>query len=244
MSLWLVRQVLSWCCVGAFVSCSQPRSRGSVRLPSSAHHHGHGHRHHGDVDPQYAACAEDLEVMHRTLATARALLTETARQQRVWFVELLPGPLFFYAYTRDMFDVFAGLFATTYFHWCCTCAMPTPTPTSTPMPSSSSSSCSSSLPSSTLSSSLSSSSASSSSSSEPLPVHHQHHHHGRGESVVDEHLRVRGVRGLRVADASVIPAIPSVPIAATCMTIGVMAADFIRRAHDDESLRSPQPLRS
>lgn len=46
--------------------------------------------------------------------------------------------------------------------------------------------------------------------------------------VVDDHLRVFGVNGLRVADASVIPHIPTAPIAATCMVIGAAAAHFIQ----------------
>ncbi|RYH14455.1 hypothetical protein EON65_33605 [archaeon] len=45
--------------------------------------------------------------------------------------------------------------------------------------------------------------------------------------VVDEQLRVRGVQGLRIADASVIPSVPSSPIAATCMCVGVAAGMFI-----------------
>ena len=49
----------------------------------------------------------------------------------------------------------------------------------------------------------------------------------RGKAVVDSKLRVIGVKGLRVADASVIPKIPSGPIAAVCMAIGVAAAEFL-----------------
>lgn len=44
---------------------------------------------------------------------------------------------------------------------------------------------------------------------------------------VDEHLRVRGVDGLRIADASVFPWIPSAPIAATSMAVGVNASRLI-----------------
>ena len=49
------------------------------------------------------------------------------------------------------------------------------------------------------------------------------------ETVVDEELRVKGIKNLRVADASVIPEIPSGPIAATIMCIGVAAADFLKK---------------
>lgn len=53
-------------------------------------------------------------------------------------------------------------------------------------------------------------------------------------AVVDEQLRVGGTRGLRVCDASVIPRIPTVPIAATCMVLGaglarLLAADRLRK---------------
>ena len=44
---------------------------------------------------------------------------------------------------------------------------------------------------------------------------------------VDSHLRVIGVDGLRVADASVMPVLPSGNTHATCMMIGERAADFL-----------------
>lgn len=46
-------------------------------------------------------------------------------------------------------------------------------------------------------------------------------------SVVDPQLRVNGVTGLRVADASVMPAVPSGNTAAPCVMIGEKAADLI-----------------
>lgn len=49
-------------------------------------------------------------------------------------------------------------------------------------------------------------------------------------AVVDETLRVRGVDRLRVADASVIPRMPSGNLNAPSTMIGERAADFIRRA--------------
>lgn len=49
-------------------------------------------------------------------------------------------------------------------------------------------------------------------------------------AVVDAELRVRGVHGLRVADTSVMPAIPSGNLNAPAIMIGERAADFIRRA--------------
>jgi len=52
---------------------------------------------------------------------------------------------------------------------------------------------------------------------------------GTGEdAVVDHRLRVKGVEGLWIADASIIPAIPAGNINATCIMIGEKAADMIR----------------
>ena len=50
---------------------------------------------------------------------------------------------------------------------------------------------------------------------------------GHEQSVVDPQLRVRGVSGLRVADASVMPQLISGNTNAACMMIGEMASNFI-----------------
>ncbi|MFM9090967.1 MAG: GMC oxidoreductase [Verrucomicrobiota bacterium] len=52
---------------------------------------------------------------------------------------------------------------------------------------------------------------------------------GRGaDAVVDPALRVRGLEGLRVADASIMPTLLSVQTHATCLVIGELAARFLR----------------
>lgn len=48
------------------------------------------------------------------------------------------------------------------------------------------------------------------------------------DSVVDAELRVRGVRHLRIADASIIPSVPVSAMNAPSMMIGYRAAEFIR----------------
>lgn len=51
------------------------------------------------------------------------------------------------------------------------------------------------------------------------------------DSVVDTELRVRGVKGLRIADASVMPVTPVSALNAPSMMIGYRAAEFIIAAH-------------
>lgn len=53
---------------------------------------------------------------------------------------------------------------------------------------------------------------------------------GDAHAVVDPELRVRGLRGLRVADASIMPTMPSGNTNAACILIGEKAADLLRSA--------------
>ena len=47
------------------------------------------------------------------------------------------------------------------------------------------------------------------------------------EAVVDPQLRVHGVRGLRVADASIMPRITNCNLNSSCIMIGEKASDLI-----------------
>jgi choline dehydrogenase len=50
------------------------------------------------------------------------------------------------------------------------------------------------------------------------------------QAVVDPELRVRGVQGLRVADASIMPEVVNAATHAACVMIGEKAADLLKRA--------------
>ena len=53
-------------------------------------------------------------------------------------------------------------------------------------------------------------------------------------SVIDSELRVMGVRGLRVADASIMPSLPSGNTHASTMMIGERAAEFVISDHEEK----------
>jgi choline dehydrogenase len=53
---------------------------------------------------------------------------------------------------------------------------------------------------------------------------------GDGSAVLDPDLRVRGVEGVRVADASVLPVIPNVPLNATVLAVAEKAAALIMKS--------------
>ncbi len=52
-----------------------------------------------------------------------------------------------------------------------------------------------------------------------------------GMSVVDSRLKVYGIEGLRIADASIMPRITVGNTMAPCVVIGERAADLIRLQH-------------
>jgi choline dehydrogenase len=55
------------------------------------------------------------------------------------------------------------------------------------------------------------------------------------DAVVDARLRVRGVDGLRIADASIIPTLPACNLNAPVMMIGERAAELIREDGRDRA---------
>jgi choline dehydrogenase len=66
-----------------------------------------------------------------------------------------------------------------------------------------------------------------------------------GMAVVDAELKVRGISGLRVADASVFPSIPGGNINAPCIMVGEKCADLLRGQRlppaEDVRIRAPTP---
>ena len=52
-------------------------------------------------------------------------------------------------------------------------------------------------------------------------------------AVVDDSLRVHGLQGLRVVDASIMPSMPSANTYATTLMIAERAADLIRRTEQE-----------
>lgn len=53
------------------------------------------------------------------------------------------------------------------------------------------------------------------------------------QGIVDNKLRVHGIRNLRIADASVIPVIPDCRIQNSVYMIGEKGADIIKSEHKD-----------
>ena len=65
-------------------------------------------------------------------------------------------------------------------------------------------------------------------------------HPGEG-AVVDPELRVHGISGLRVADASVMPLIPNAPVHATVLAVAERAASLITGRQPAPRIPRPQP---
>ncbi|CAH1402165.1 unnamed protein product [Nezara viridula] len=76
----------------------------------------------------------------------------------------------------------------------------------------------------------------------PIQLHHQSGTCRMGlcpsKSVVDHRLRVHGLKGLRVADASIMPKLNGVHTMAACYMIGEKAADMIKEDWESHKLKS------
>lgn len=203
------------------------------------------------IDPCYLTEEQDTIVLRNALNTAHSLLEEARQSHGLWYLELLPGFAFSYGRPRDYFNLFTGLFANTYYHVCGTCTMgggaagntetgsaeaavdvdggyePSAGAGSTTTQNASSaarkSAIGSGVKSAASSTATSSTSALTAGPVSPTVVCNP------DVAVVDTHLRVRGVIGLRIADASVFPSIPSGPIAATVMAVAEAAAELLSR---------------
>jgi hypothetical protein len=149
----------------------------------------------------------DGDAMWAAMSTAQDMIA--ALQQRDGFacIQLMPGVVWRYARSQADFRQYLSRFGAPFYHVCGTCSM-------------------------------------------PCGAGKEEEREGKGEGevgnkkeekaassyqtsstsqrgVVDARLRVRGVRALRVADASVFPRIPTAPIAATCMAVAAAAAEFL-----------------
>lgn len=144
-----------------------------------------------------------MKALYQGLQTARRMVQRatTAPGADLRALEVLPGPLFAYANSWDVFTLFARLLTNPYYHACGTCAM-----------------------------------RSDDAHLKDNPPRAGKKNKGSDEKqtggdavrgVVDTNFKVIGVHKLRVADASVIPVIPSSPTQALCMVLGEACGDII-----------------
>ena len=144
-----------------------------------------------------------MKALYQGLQTARRLVqrASTAPGADLRAVEILPGPLFAYANSWNMFSLFARLLTNPYYHACGTCAMRNDGAE--------------------LDKNESRADHQTNDKSATSDV-------VRG--VVDTDFKVLGVNKLRVVDASVIPAIPSSPTQALCMVLGEACGELILKS--------------
>ena len=65
---------------------------------------------------------------------------------------------------------------------------------------------------------------------------------GDGQAVVDDRLRVHGMQGLRVVDASIFPTMPSGNINAPVIMVAEKAADMIKQDMGEPRRRLTAPI--
>jgi choline dehydrogenase len=61
-------------------------------------------------------------------------------------------------------------------------------------------------------------------------------------SVIDSELKVYGVEGLRIADASILPRVATGNTMAPCVIVGERAAELLQQEHGEESFNSENLL--
>jgi len=163
-------------------------------------------------DPNYLADPADMEALHNGFRTARQLISRAAtRPGGLTCLEVFPGPLFAYASTRKWFESYARMLVSPYFHACGTCAM---------------------VGSRGEGHGNEGDVGVSSGGGAQVGVgiadtESDSIRSGVSGGVVGVDFKVRGVNKLRVADASVIPAIPSSPTQALCMVLGDACGQLI-----------------
>ena len=161
------------------------------------------------LDPNYLSDPADLEALRNGFRTARQLVARAAaRPGGLTCLEVFPGPFFAYANTKRWFESYARMLVSPYFHACGTCAMQ-----------GARSGAGSGEGSGDVSVSVGSVGIADTQSDSTRS--------GVSGGVVGVDFKVRGVKMLRVADASVVPAIPSSPTQALCMVLGDACGQLI-----------------
>ena len=206
---------------GFLVCLTKPYSRGGLANPTTTLDPDSGaiRPQSGplQVDPAYLTDERDIATLRAAMATAHSMLEESRQRDKLWYLELLPGLPFNYCLAEDYFLLYARLFAAPYYHACGTCQMggcdaPVAT-TARPV-----------------NNSVGSDSVlNDATAPAPVPLPQAGKRTKKDATVVDAELRVLGVVGLRIADASVFPSIPSGPISAVCMAVGEGCASFLLR---------------
>ena len=251
MQLMLRLSLVKWLCsfcFGFLVCLTRPHSRGRLADPTPALDPLTGAvvPESGPLlaDPAFLTDERDRATLRTAVATAHNILEESRQQDGLWYLELMPGLPFSYCRAADFFDLYASLFVAPMYHACGTCRMGD-LPSSGSEPPVVTTACAVGSSGSSGSSGGSSGAtdqearAGSGDETDPSPrtamVSASASGGGggkrtRGETtVVDPELRVRGIAGLRIADASVFPAIPSGPIMAVCMGVGEACARLLLR---------------
>jgi len=250
LRLSLVKWLCSFC-FGFLVCLTRPHSRGRLADPTPALDPLTGavvpESGPLQADPAYLTDERDRATLRAAVATAHNILEESRQQDGLWYLELMPGLPFSYCRAADFFDLYASLFVAPMYHACGTCRMGD-LPSSSSDPPVVTTACAVGSSDGSTGAADQEARAGSEDETDPSPrttvVSASASGGGggkrtRGETtVVDPELRVRGIVGLRIADASVFPAIPSGPIMAVCMGVGEACARLLLRDQEASTNRA------